>query len=272
MNKIRVLLITVFGLFNLSLFAQIKLDSAYLQVSYLEDFVKNVDSKSMGYDELLLNIGPHISEFYSKRENQIQHIRDSIFALGGDLSRATSLTADIPRSYQYYHVYKNYPSMGMLTYIDKVLFDSYRYEESLEKPVWTLLSERKDIQGYSCQKAMTVFKGRKWVAWYTTEIPISDGPWKLNGLPGLILDAVDSDSLFHFYCVGMKQFKKSIPINIKGKVINCSKQELYGKRKQLSENMVAYMKSMPQITNVIMKSPEKTTKKYIEMEVPEPTK
>ena len=50
---------------------------------------------------------------------------------------------------------------------------------------------------------MTEFKGRKWTVWYSAEIPISDGPWKINGLPGLILDAVDSDSLYHFYCVGM---------------------------------------------------------------------
>jgi Protein of unknown function (Porph_ging). len=161
----------------------------------------------------------------------------------------------------------------MLTYTDKVLFDSYRYEEPLEKPVWTLLSERKDIQGYLCQKAMAAFKGRKWTAWYTTEIPISDGPWKLSGLPGLILDAVDSDSLFHFYCVGIRQLKESIPINIKGKFIKCSKQELYGKRKQLDEDLVAYMKSMPQITNVILKTPEKTkTNKYLDIEIQESAK
>jgi len=273
MNKIRILLITVLGLCNLPLFAQVKLDTAYLQVIYLEDYVKNVDTKKMGYDELFLNIGSHISEFYSKRESQVQNIRDSVFAIGGDISQATSLTADIPRSYQYYHVYKNYPSKEMLTYTDKVLFDSYRYEEPLEKPVWTLLSERKDIQGYLCQKAMAAFKGRKWTAWYTTKIPISDGPWKLNGLPGLILDAMDSDSLYHFYCVGMKQIKRSIPINIKGKFIKCSKQELYEKRKQLNENIVAYMKSMPQITNVILKTPEKTkTNKYLDIEIQESAK
>ncbi len=273
MNKIRILLITVLGLCNLPLFAQVKLDTAYLQVTYLEDYVKNVDTKKMGYDELFLNIGSHISEFYSKREYQVQNIRDSIFAIGGDISQATSLSADIPRSYQYYHVYKNYPLEGILTYTDKVLFDSYRYEESLEKPVWNLLNERKDLLGYSCQKAMTKFKGRKWIVWYATEIPISDGPWKLNGLPGLILDAMDSDSLYHFYCVGIKQIKRSIPINIKGKFIKCSKQELYEKRKQLNENIVAYMKSMPQITNVILKTPEKTiNNKYLDIEVQEPSK
>nr|WP_321379492.1 GLPGLI family protein [uncultured Bacteroides sp.] len=273
MNKIRIILITLLGLCNLPLFAQIKLDSAYLQVTFLEDYIKDIDTKKMGYDELFLNIGSHISEFYSKREYQVQNIRDSIFAIGGNISQATSLIADIPRSYQYYHVYKNYPSEGMLTYTDKVLFDSYRYEESLEKPVWNLLNERKDLLGYSCQKAMTEFKGRKWTVWYTAEIPISDGPWKLNGLPGLILDAVDSDSLYHFYCVGMKLLKKSIPINIKGKFIKCSKQELYEKKKQLSENMVAYIKSMPQITNAILKTPEKTkNKKYLDIEVQEPSK
>jgi len=259
---------------ELDSFSQNLSDSAYIQVTYKEDFAKSPDSpKKMEFDEMVLNIGNLCSEFYSKREDQIQHIRDSVFVLGGDISQATSLAADIPRSYQYYHVYKNYPSKGMLTYTDKVLFDSYRYEEPLEKPLWTLLSERKDIQGYSCQKALAAFKGRKWTAWYTTEIPISDGPWKLNGLPGLILDAVDSDSLYHFYCVGIRQLKESIPINIKGKFIKCSKQKLYGKTKQLDEDLVAYLKSMPHITNATMGGSKKiAAKKYIDMEVLEPAK
>lgn len=33
------------------------------------------------------------------------------------------------------------------------------------------------------QKATCDFAGRKWIAWFTTEIPIQDGPYKFYGLP-----------------------------------------------------------------------------------------
>lgn len=65
-------------------------------------------------------------------------------------------------------------------------------EEELCKPVWTITDFTRNILGYECILAFTEYRGRKWEAWFTPEIPISDGPWKLCGLPGLILKAQDS--------------------------------------------------------------------------------
>lgn len=45
------------------------------------------------------------------------------------------------------------------------------------------------IIGYECHKAVTKFRGREWAVWYADGIPVSLGPWKLNGLPGIILQA-----------------------------------------------------------------------------------
>jgi len=56
---------------------------------------------------------------------------------------------------------------------------------------WKLLSEKKSIKGLSCYSAKTTFRGRTYFAWYAPSIPISFGPWKLNGLPGLIIEAKD---------------------------------------------------------------------------------
>ena len=52
------------------------------------------------------------------------------------------------------------------------------------------------------------FKGRTWTAWFTTDIPLDNGPWKLCGLPGLILRAYDAKQQYIFDCVGMKQAKE----------------------------------------------------------------
>ena len=53
--------------------------------------------------------------------------------------------------------------------------------------------------------ARCTFKGRTWTAWFTADIPLDNGPWKLCGLPGLILRAYDSKQQYIFDCVGMKQ-------------------------------------------------------------------
>jgi len=70
------------------------------------------------------------------------------------------------------------------------------YTEILKKPVWKISTETEQIAGYRSQKATTRYGGRDWIVWFTPEIPISEGPWKLRGLPGLILKAETADGEF----------------------------------------------------------------------------
>ena len=76
---------------------------------------------------------------------------------------------------------------------------------------WQILSESKEILGYKCQKAQGEFRGRKYIAWFAPSIPISDGPWKFCGLPGLILAVEDMDKYFVFTCIDIKN-NQSQPI------------------------------------------------------------
>lgn len=73
---------------------------------------------------------------------------------------------------------------------------------------WNILPEKKKIKGFTVQKATTSFGGRKWVAWFTDEVPIQDGPYCFHGLPGLILDVEDSLGDHAFSLIGIK---KEIP-------------------------------------------------------------
>lgn len=68
--------------------------------------------------------------------------------------------------------------------------NSYLVSESLA-PKWNLSDESKEILDYKCYKATGNFRGRFYTLWYTNSIPIGAGPWKLNNLPGLILEASD---------------------------------------------------------------------------------
>ncbi len=75
----------------------------------------------------------------------------------------------------------------------------YLIEEDIFPIEWSLYNEYKSLMGYNCQKAVGKFRGRKYVAWFAADIPIGLGPWKLNGLPGLILQANDTNNQINFF-------------------------------------------------------------------------
>ncbi len=62
---------------------------------------------------------------------------------------------------------------------------------------WEITNQKKKVLGYECQKATGTFRGREYTAWFTTAIPVPYGPWKLFGLPGLILEAYDKKGMIH---------------------------------------------------------------------------
>lgn len=69
-----------------------------------------------------------------------------------------------------------------------------RYSESLSEMTWNIIADStKQCLGYECLEAESNYHGRRWTCWFTPEIPLPDGPWKLHGLPGLILYAEGGD-------------------------------------------------------------------------------
>ncbi|MDX1902686.1 MAG: GLPGLI family protein [Thermonemataceae bacterium] len=82
--------------------------------------------------------------------------------------------------------------------------------DSLHPMKWILGKEKKQILGFECSSAVTTFRGRTYTAYYTTQIPISNGPWKFGGLPGLILEVITDDKMFNLYImeVSDKEIRK----------------------------------------------------------------
>lgn len=64
--------------------------------------------------------------------------------------------------------------------------------EKTSKINWQIEYDKKGvILGFNCLRAKGKFRGRIYTVWFTPDIPVSFGPWKLQGLPGLILEAND---------------------------------------------------------------------------------
>lgn len=74
----------------------------------------------------------------------------------------------------------------------------YKYEEVCNKSHWNVTDSIKNINGYSCIKAEGNLYGRNWTVWFCPDLPWSDGPWKLCGLPGLIVQAYDNLGFYKF--------------------------------------------------------------------------
>lgn len=69
---------------------------------------------------------------------------------------------------------------------------------------WEILEDTKQINSFKCFKAVTQFRGREFTAWFTNDIPISFGPNKFHGLPGLILSVYDKEESFQWHATLVK--------------------------------------------------------------------
>lgn len=107
--------------------------------------------------------------------------------------------------------------------------DYFKYETT-DHLVWSISPEIKTQKHFKLQKATTFFGGRKWIAWFSKDIPLNQGPYKFQGLPGLIVQIEDEQKHFSFNLIEIKKLekeydtsrvlesnfgKKAIPISIK---------------------------------------------------------
>lgn len=80
-----------------------------------------------------------------------------------------------------------------------------QFTEPCPPQQWTLHSETKTILEHRCQKATCHWRGRDYVAWFAPDIPVKRGPWRFNGLPGLILKIYDTNHFYTFEAVSLKK-------------------------------------------------------------------
>ncbi|MFL9833050.1 GLPGLI family protein [Chryseobacterium terrae] len=197
MKKIFLALLLIVGF---SGFAQ---NRFFYQYKFIPD---STDKANVLTEIMLLDIDKNGSKYYG----QEKFIADS--TLQADVEKQIKLNPnnisinrrDKPGMVSY-KVTKDYPDFK--TYLfTKISTDSYKIEED-KKPEWKILPDKQKIGEYNAQKATTKYGGREWTAWFSTDLPFQDGPYKFYGLPGLIVKIEDKTGSHSLTLVGNKMIK-----------------------------------------------------------------
>lgn len=190
--------------------------------------------------EMYLFLGNNVSLFMDKK----YYISDTIkrkFKSIADL-QAHLLDRNQPFPRFLYRVYKNYP-IGKITFTRHTLDGTFRYEEDLNLFNWNLTNNSDTINGYKVQQATCDYGGRSWIAWFTTEIPFNDGPYKFSGLPGLILKIGDSQNHYVFEFISIFKPEKEIIIDIEEKdYIESTKLDFFKAQDNFREDIISRVK------------------------------
>ena len=154
----------------------------------------------------ILQCGPAMSKFYDQRVRAIDDMLQT--AAPSDLQSNPSAYSGGDRL----TIFQNMPT-GELTLTDSFSAEFYRCVEPMPAFEWRISGDTCTILGYACRRAECDVRGRSYTAWFAEEIPVSCGPWKFHGLPGLIMAVEDADGDYSFRIEGIDQCDEAIDID-----------------------------------------------------------
>ncbi len=187
-------------------------DQVLFNVTYEFKYVRDLTDKENPYtDKMVLSVGKNSSRYTSekmydrvdtKRKAEKadaekvagQGLVPKVMVSGKPLLLVSNNGVDINEQISKDFENKKLTAWGSMGPKD------YKTETALPQIEWQIFDEKKTIGNYNCQKATGSYGGRSYTAWFAQDLPLPDGPWKLSGLPGLILEAIDSrnELIFNF--------------------------------------------------------------------------
>lgn len=104
-------------------------------------------------------------------------------------------------------------SSGEYTFTGRLAAEDYMIKTPSPAIEWRMTGETKQISGYSANLAEGEIEGDTWSVWYTEDVPVSAGPWKISGLPGLVLSASDRRGTHGFEMTSIKDAAEPIVLS-----------------------------------------------------------
>ena len=233
MRTLQLLIFCISGLFfsqNTRFVYQIKMKTDSTKRDQIKTELANLDTDSKG------------SVFYAAK----LIVQDSIMEpyKKGQVGFITAEQTKMMQSGIHYSIKKDYKNQEIF-YSQSLGPDAFIYSEV--KPFnWKITKETKKIGNYNTQKATLKYGGRIWEAWFTTEIPLQDGPYKFSGLPGLIIKAEDSKGDYQFDLVEAKKVPAQHQLSAPWKQpVKVKKEDFNKVLKRYTEDPVSFLPPPP---------------------------
>ena len=194
------------------------LDTTQVRVRYAF-CAERIDDPKTYIDLQRLDVGQRVVKYYSEFVYQSDSLRTKYAKEHPNAQAAPSWMGVMSRDYDQWSEYEwsdFFFENGQLTEYSQMPQwlhkDNSWYTEPAPRQAWKLSTiatstegtETQTILGHKCQRATCRFRGRDFVAWFAPDIPVRCGPWKFQGLPGLILKVYDTDGLYSFEAVGIE--------------------------------------------------------------------
>jgi len=188
-----------------------------------------------------LDISAEKSLFYSENRYKRDSILQKAFQGGGGRGSISREQMEGVRTNINYSVEKDKASQKTL-FKDRIGRDLYSYEE--DRPLnWKMSSETTKIGEYKVQKATTDFAGRQWTAWFTTDLPYQDGPYKFGGLPGLIVKVEDDKGDYSFDLMKNYKIPEIATLNQFGNTLKVKRADYLKQQEKFKADPMSFMQN-----------------------------
>jgi len=212
-----------------------QIDISKQNVIYKYDYIENLKTSVRKSSLTILQIGKIISKFtdynllkkdslenkFSKKEYLGAEEMNLIFPVLKEIGFKKEILRD--------------SNKDSITFQGKVHSTKYEYKEKIPSLNWKLKKGDKVILDYKVKKATVNYGGRKWIAWYSEDIPINLGPYIFGNLPGLILELYDNEENFHFSAIGIDNKQTEIYKRIEKKIVRTSKKDFFKAERNFHE-------------------------------------
>lgn len=179
-------------------------DTAQVLVHYKFSHVRDTNNRSTPYTENMVLVIGKRAGVYRSYDRQLSVAQDKkkmqevvANSAGGPIRFNRQITGSGTEYFQY-------PNDRSLLRKES-LFGSFLVSEALPVINWQVTGDTASFGGLHCQKATGHFKGRDYTAWFCPDLPLHVGPWKLNGLPGVIVEAYDATGDVRFTFDGIEK-------------------------------------------------------------------
>ena len=222
-QSIIIAIIVLFTLFDVSAKKKAEYPRAEIKVGYTyhETFVRGSDGIVKRDIPFVLLANKDQSKFY----NTNTEFKDSLESTPQGRAISKQLRNDAIKRYSetkdestmksvvyqtFLYIFRSISDNQMTVYDKAGSLEFGVYTEPLGEIQWEISDSTKTVLGYNCVMATANYHGRDWTAWFAPDIPLQEGPWKLIGLPGLILEASESTGQHSFEATGLEASNQEI--------------------------------------------------------------